>query len=226
MDRLIPTFQMAFTTRMLAAALVLLSSTGIRADLVFNQTQTGAQLAANPDVTFPTDLPTLNGDALDFVNTADNQVLLRWSLLPAAPRAALEITVTVDYDRLSTDNDPAFGITSGSWGLGVLRLDNASGSAFASAGNVTETTAGLGQGDAIAANGLGGLEPITFHFSSELAAVTSYEEGTFSTTGTFTHPNAQFDPSQEIFFVLASGGVSENESYRINSLSVAITAIP
>ena len=34
------------------------------ADLIFNQTQTGAQLAANPDVTFPTDQPTLDGDAL------------------------------------------------------------------------------------------------------------------------------------------------------------------
>jgi hypothetical protein len=227
MNRLLPYFQTASAIKTLAAlALVFLSSTGTRAELVFNQTQTGAQLAANPNVTFPTDQPTLDDDSLDFINTADGQVLLRWSLLPAAPRAALEITVTVDYDPLTNDNDPLFGVTAGSRFLGLQRANNASGSAAVIAGSVTETTASLGVGDTIAANGLGGVEPFTFDLSSELLAVTRYEEGTFNTTGTFTHSNAQFDPMQAIAFVLASGGVSENEGYRINSVSVAITAIP
>jgi hypothetical protein len=44
--------------------------------------------------------------------------------------------------------------------------------------------------------------------------------------GTFTHPAAMFDPTQSIALVLASSGVSVNERYLINSLTVTISAIP
>jgi hypothetical protein len=214
------------TASIIGLALLLWLHRDVHAVLVFDEMQTGAQLAVNADVTFPTDQPTLSGSSLDFINSADAQVLLRWNLLPAAARGPLEITVTVDYDPLTNDNDPIFAITAGTRVLGLFRSDNGSGQAHVVAGSVTTTSSSMGQGDTIVANGLGVVDAFTFNLSSDQLAVTSYEEGAISTMGTFTHPTAMFDPTQSIALVLASSGVSVNERYLINSLTVTISAIP
>lgn len=216
-----------FTAAALAVWLVLgaLPASGVP---LFDQSLTGAQLAADPGVSFPTDTPSVSGNALDIINTADAQVLLRWNLLPAAPRGALHIRTTVDYDRITTqtaDNDPLFGIAGDDLFLGVSRQNNGGGQVGSIRSTLTATTSSVSSGPLLL-TAIDPLDPFTFDLRTDLLAITRYEEGSDVATGTFAPPGGAFDASGPIDFVLASGGVSVGEGFRINSVSVTITAVP
>lgn len=197
---------------------------------IFEETRTGAELFADADVAFPTDAPTLGGDALDLVNTADAQILLRWSLLPAdAARGELLIRTTLDYTRITTqtgDNDPLIGIAGGDLFLGVSRQNNAGGQVGTVRKTITDPTALGGSSGPIFLTSLDPLEPFTFDLRSDLPAITFYEEGEDSASGEFAPTGTTFDAQGPIDFILGTGGVSVGEGFRIHSVSVAITPLP
>jgi hypothetical protein len=189
---------------------------------------TGAQLAASDAVSFPTNQPALRGTTLEFHNAADDQVLMRWDLLPPASRGPLRFTIDVNYSpggHVGDDSDPIFAITDGSRFAGIFRTDNNNSSASTLEGTTTATSVTLGPGASIV-TGLGSVQPFTFELSTGPTMIANYEEGTFSTTATFQVPGAPLDPAGPIGLILASGSVSHGEKYRLHSLRVSIEAIP
>lgn len=196
---------------------------------LFDQTRTGAQLFSDADVIFPTETPTVSGSALDIINSADAQVLLRWSLLPAAPRGALLVTVAVDYERITTqttDNDPLIGIAGNDLFLGASRQNNAGGRVRSVRSTVSGPDLSGTSGGAVFLGSIDPLGPFEFDLRTDLPAIVRYEEGSDTATGAFAPSGASFDATGPIDFVWGTGGASEGEGYRINSVSVTIATLP
>jgi hypothetical protein len=189
---------------------------------------TGAELAASDDVSFPSDDPSLRGTSLDFYNGDEDQVLMRWNLLPSGPRSPLRFTVDVNYSPIGDsddDNDPIFAITDGRNFAGIFRVDNDNSSASTLEGTVTTSAVTLGPGESIV-TGLGSVQPFRFELSTGPTMIANYAEGTFTSAESFRVPGAVLDPSRALSLILASGSVSHGERYRVHSLRVSIEEIP
>jgi hypothetical protein len=189
---------------------------------------TGAQLAASDAVSFPANDPVLDGASLDFFNTADDQVLMRWDLLPSGPRGPLRFTVDVNYSPIGEagdDNDPIFAITDGTNFAGIFRVDNNNSSASTLEGTVEGAEVTLGPGESIA-TGLGSVQPFTFELSTGPLMIANYAEGTFASAANFRIPGVALDPTRALSLILASGSVSHGERYRVHSLRVSVEQIP
>lgn len=96
-------------------------------------TQTGAQLLTNPDVTMPTQSPTLVGSALDFPTPGGfaYNTFLRWDLIDAGTLTAgspsTNITFSVDLERVVTDLDLFVALWDGTNAVGTYFSDNNNG---------------------------------------------------------------------------------------------------
>ena len=231
-------------SRLIITAYVLgfVFSTSADAIVIFDQTQTGAELFANSDVSFPNSpinvaLPTVNGTALNFDNTAngENSVRMRWDLLPTASREDLTITVFVDYTALTVDNDPIFAIQSGSNFLGAKRSDNGLGIASAVSGPIN-TTVIPNQDSAITSvtmiSTVGIVDPMSWALSvpdgaTDPQKVFNFTEGTESAAGPFFFTNDLLDSDDALFFALVGNWFNDGgvvEEYELNSVRVVIDA--
>ena len=111
-----------------AAAIAALPPAAAQAATLFDATQTGAQLDANPNVGFPTGTHSVSGASLIF-NTGgvNHAAIMLWDLLPAGARGDLTFQIDLAYSALTTDNDLIFGFVAGGKFLGLQRYDNSGG---------------------------------------------------------------------------------------------------
>ena len=202
-----------------------LVAASVQAGTIFSQTQTGLDLFNNPDVTFPTTAPTINGSSLDFGTGTTNDALLVWDLLPAGERGELDISIEVDYDPLSGDNDPIFALFDGSNYLGVIRTDGQQ--AVGVRGNGTPTQTLNLTVEAGGATGLGPVEPYSFDLwladEAAGASLNNFVEGSDSAPGPFPYTGNFIDTDQALSLVMyrpiVNGG---SERYRLNSVSITV----
>ncbi len=219
---------LAFVTASCALLASSITSPSVSAGTIFERFLTGEELADSPDVSFPTDQPKLIGSSLEFFNKANEQVLLRWELLPQQTRNPLRFIVTVDYTALkhpTSDNDPIFAISDGDTFGGIFRVDNAGGSASTLEGTVTTTAVSLGPGESIGTN-LDPVEPFVYELLTSPTLITGYAQPGFVSEASFLLPGAAIDPSAPLSLILASGSISVHERYRVHSLGVVIQQIP
>ena len=152
----------ATPTLAVAVSVVMVAAVHVEGGTIFSETQTGSQLFSNPDVSFPTVTPTVNGSSLDFGTGAAADILMRWDLLPAEARGGLTFTVTIDYTRLTVDSDPFFLLADASRYQGVNRSDNASGASNVASGTYTATSRATVSELSTFASVIDPLEPFTF----------------------------------------------------------------
>lgn len=219
-------------------AMVMLSIPA-QAAVIFDQTQTGAQLFSNASVSFPnspanTTDPVVNGTSLDFMNTTNDQnpVLMRWSLLPASPHTDLTFTIFLDYTAITTDNDPIFAIQAGSNFVGVLRADNNNGSVFSVSGPINNTVIPGGQlantDQTLMLSGIGPVDQMIWqHFVADGGAgpqtLFNFSEGADVLAGPLSVANGPLNVDEALSFVLVGNWFNDGtEQYRINSLRVII----
>jgi Tol biopolymer transport system component len=190
--------------------------------VIFSQTQTGADLAANPAVTF-LETGAITGTALDFTSGAAgaDRFLLAWSLLPAGSRGDLTVTITIDYAPLTADNDFIFGLHDGASVAGWERSDNSAGSWFTRQGSVSGTAA---PADFVfVQGGLGAVEPFTLVYTvSSGGNSTGFTITEGPASAPFTFASNPLDAGRPLVFFMARNNTDED--YRINSVSITIDA--
>ena len=185
--------------------------------------QTGAELAANPEVVFHQS-PTVVGESIDLMGNGES-FLFEWPLLPSDNRRAFIVEITVNFTPLSDDSDPTFGIHDLLHLAGYLRSDNSGGALFRREGFVSgqdlPTLAGP-----FGPTGLDPVEPFTMSYVvANNTGPTSFEfmEGADRFTDEFEdHP---LDGDLPIVFFMG-GGNDATEHYRLHSLSIQIREAP
>jgi hypothetical protein len=225
----------------LVAAAVTTAPLAAQAATLFSAARTGEQLLGDAAATFPTPPPTRVGSALEFGPGAPGDILVLWDLLPAAGRGALRITIRIDYDPLTSDNDPQFGILVGDAFLGINRFDNTGGGAGMLVGTRSGDTLLL---DEVSlprrdiATGLGPVDPFTFTVTladeGAAASVTAYREGDVTVTGAkaFPGPPPYLDTDGPLAFAFtrAQGfgraSASGPEQYRLDAVAIEIAPVP
>ena len=181
--------------------------------------QTGAQIAANPAITF-FETGTVNGTSLDFTSGAagDDKYLFEWNLLPAGARGELEIAVTIDHTALTVDNDFIFGLTDGVNFNAWERSDNSGGSWWKREDAVSGTSVA---GFTFVKGSLATVEPFTIRFRIPAGGALTQlmiNEGTDSITDGFaTNP---LNGNNALKFFMARQGASED--YRVNSVQISV----
>jgi hypothetical protein len=210
-------------------ALLLFSpSIEARSAVLFSATESGAQLAANADVSFPTVMPTLNGTSLDFGIGAPADVLMTWMLLPASVRSDLHVEITLRYEELTLDNDPRFGISDGTNFQGGSRTDQGFFGSLSSSLTATEASneawdswcGGLGSHSAV--------DSIAWEIDIAAGAagptsLSNYQEGSSFCPGPKILAANYVDVDQPLSFVLYRDAVSGTEQYRLESVSIVIS---
>ncbi len=203
---------------------------------------TGAELFNNPNVIFPTSMPVVNGNSIDFgTGGVGGGILLELPLLPALSRGDVTFSIGLDYTPLTSDNDAIIGISDGTNVFTVRRIDNFGGGSDLLSGSFS------GSGSLINLQGgsqtqiLTGLNPVNlFSFDLTITSdtlsdnfISNYVEGNASATGPFNYlPDAfNIDNALSLVFVRAAdspgiGGNGTDEAYRINSLSVTVEDNP
>ncbi|MGK7932280.1 MAG: hypothetical protein AB4041_12715 [Microcystaceae cyanobacterium] len=200
---------------------------------------TGAELFNNPNVSFPTTTPVLNGNSIDFgTGGVGGGVLLEVPLLPAIPRGDLTFNIGLDYTALTSDNDLIIGISDGVNLFAVQRFDNSGGGSNRFSGSFSGSgILGNIQGAGTFLTGLNPVNPFSFDLtitSDPLANnfVSNYVEGSASAIGPLNYLPDSFniDNAQSLVIVRGTGssggGAGTNEAYRINSLSVTVQDNP
>ncbi len=194
---------------------------------------TGAELFNNPDVSFPTSTPVLNGNSIDF-GTGAVGVLLELPLLPALSRGDLTFSIGLDYTPLTSDNDAIIAISDGSNVFALQRFDNNGGGTNSFSGSFSDS--GVLGNLQVAATILTGLNPVNpFSFDLTITSdpladnfISNYVEGSDSATGPFNFlPDAfNIDNELSLVFIRPTGQTGPTERYRINSLSVTVEDNP
>lgn len=126
---------------------------GAQAALLFSETYTGAEFAA-ATTTGAASVST-SGTTATYDATADRAAIATLDLLAAGARGDLTLTVTINYDRLSTDNDLGFGLTDGTTLLGAMIADNNNGQLIrldGGPGALNSVSTGLGLSQAVTAS--------------------------------------------------------------------------
>lgn len=221
MLRIAPLFGRAVSNRNRCAALfamvVLLSPLPVVGAQLFSLSQTGAQLAVNPGVTFH-ETGVVAGSSLDFTGGAGSSFLFSLPMLPAAPRSELTVTIGIDFTPLSGDNDFIFGLHDGTRIAGWERSDNSSGSWFVREGALNGIQV---PGFSAVQGGLGAVEPFTMVYvlpDGGGDTAFSITEGGDSTSFTFS-ANALDGDAPLTFFMAREGGA---EGYRINLVTISV----
>lgn len=204
---------------------------------------TGAELFNNPNVIFPTSMPVVNGNSIDFgTGGVGGGILLELPLLPALSRGDVTFNIGLDYTPLTSDNDAIIGISDGSNVFALQRFDNNGGGTNSFSGSFSGSgVLGNLQGGATILTGNNPVNPFSFDLtitSDPLANnfISNYLEGSDSATGPFNSlPDAlNINNELSLVFIRATGssgvGAGTAERYRINSLSVSVednpTSIP
>jgi hypothetical protein len=116
----------------------------------------------------------------EFPSGGNTDVLIREDLLAAGLRSSLTFAITVDYDALTSDNDPVFGISDGIGFVGVQRADNNRGSFYRIAAADGGTTLS-GVANAQLRSGLGAVQNFTFTLTAsegiDCTRLVGYQEG-------------------------------------------------
>jgi len=190
----------------------------------FTSTQTGAQLLANPNVSFPDVVPVLNGTSLTFSTPLANRIQLDWNLLPAASRGELNFEVAIDYTPLSVDNDIKFGIADASRIQGVLRADNYSGSFYSLDGTRTGTT--VSHSITRLSTGVGLVEPFDFVLTAPdggtgPSVLTDIVEGTYLLSGPINLPNNPINTDSDLSLIVSADS-NNNSPFEVHSIAVTI----
>lgn len=113
------------------------------AAILFSESFTGAELAADPRVSFPTRTPVVDGSSLIFDglpagdDSLQNQILLVLPLVPGNTLSLADptvVTISMRYTRQAGtyhpyDHDPQTGVGDGSYIVNFITADNFNGSA-------------------------------------------------------------------------------------------------
>ena len=194
------------------------------ASVIFNQSQTGADLFSNPNVTFPTTAPVLGVDSISFGSGNKYDALMIWDLLPAGSRGDLNFTIEIDYTALTSDNDPIFSIFDGTNYSGLIRWDNNGGGVQTISGSATTTEVSSTTFDGVVASSIG-LSPFSFDLSIDdggagPASLSNFVQGGVSETGPFVYQGNFIDTDKPLSFALYRD--DGPEQYRINSVEITI----
>ena len=126
---------------------------GAQAASLFSATYTGAEFAAATTTGSAT--VSISGTTATYDATADRAAIATLDLLTAGARGDLTLTVTINYDRLSADNDLGFGLTDGATLLGAMIADNNGGQLIrldGGPGALNSVSTGLGVSQAVTAS--------------------------------------------------------------------------
>lgn len=233
----LPRLPISHSLRLVSLGFLLLvvstQSSLLRAQVLFSETLTGAQLAASSDVTLnPNAAFTVVGDALQIDPGSNDLILVRWNVLSASDRGALSVSITFDYTPISSDADPDILFADGTSVLGITRRDrnDTGGTALATWTTDGPNKRGTPEQADLATN-LGDPQPTTFELyladEGTASSLTSYTEGSFSLSSAYAYPSRFLDTDQALSFVFAAGGYNgSSELYQLNSVSVTVTAVP
>lgn len=194
------------------ATLLAFAPLGAHAATLFSATYTGAEFAS-ATTTGAASVST-SGTTATYDATADRAAIATLDLLAAGPRDDLTLTVTINYDRLSLDNDLGFGLTDGTTLLGAMIADNNNGQLFrldGGPGALNSITTGIGVSQAVTASFtvLDNSGPATLDVTY---GSTSVSNNAFNTT---------LDTDTALSFSLFAD--DDQESFRINSVSVDLS---
>jgi len=190
-----------------------------------NSTYTGAELAAQPGVVFPTRQPVVTGDSLQFLapGTSSQEVLLRYPLVPednVAEGSSVGFIVKLNFVRLTRDNDLRVLIGDGDRLVGSFLRDNSNGISRAlvltDPPGTTLRSAFLFDGAGFAAVGEKSDRTTRVCLDSNSSTV---DELYRAKSGRASFP-AYLDQTESLSLVLVSG--STNEAYQIDSINVQI----
>lgn len=201
---------------------------------LFDVTQTGADLAANPAVSLPDGSASVAGSALQFLTgSVGSAPILLWDILPAGVRGDLTFTIDLDFDGLTNDADLLFGFAGGGTFIGLFRFDNFNGrltersGTFDGANPLTdvEGTAFDAPAADIPLPNLGSNDPISATIfvadegaSASIASVS--EDG--RTAGPIAFPaGAAFDTDDALQFAMFRGNTGER--FELKSLRVTVS---
>ena len=159
----------------------------------------------------------------EFPSGGNTEVLIREDLLQAGSRSSLTFAITVDYDALTSDNDPVFGISDGTSFVGVQRADNNGGSFYRiAAADGGTTLSGVANGQL--KNGLGSVQTFTFTLSAsdgtDGTRLVGYQEGSNGFSPAYQYGRT-LDTDRALSFVFA--GRDSRERYRLNSVRITIS---
>jgi hypothetical protein len=210
----------------------LLLGRAVTAETIFSGSWTGADLANDPTVSFPTRSPQLVGNSLQFL--AGNQDNVPLIVLPLVPANLLSGTATITinanltrlpavYSNGPDDFDPTFAVSDGMNILWFSAGDNAGGSGWFGSGNLINNTGG----DTIEFTeagfpNVGGSFDV--HSQFKLLPASSLISGSFL-NGSYTKTmNTALDSSAALDFRFS--GNNKEEQYQINSLSIQVEGVP
>ncbi len=185
---------------------------------------TGAELLSNPNVSFPTTVPTLNGSSIVF--GPDSQSHGKLLVLPilAAGTGSTSVTVSINLTRLacttpcagtSEDHDPLVALGDGSTLIGGQFSDN--GQVFADV--LTDTG---NQGNRTAHDAFSPFSQPSIGQSFDVEIIFDLAGSTTLTAegNSYVVPSASLDTSQAIEFVFMRNN-DAGEQYQINTLSIS-----
>ncbi|MEM9413110.1 MAG: hypothetical protein AAGA30_18515 [Planctomycetota bacterium] len=205
------------------------SSQLLKADtLLYSNSWTGAELASDANVVFPTRAPVVNGTSVDFAT--GNQVLEKLFVIPLIGAGTLNsnavavMDVNVNLTRLTQDSDVELAIGDGNQLASFQPGDNNNGQAQAVGLNDLGTTVATQEFFQLFDNA--GFPPI----GQSLDVVTSITlrgndsvniGGNFNSSfGDGDLATVTLDTSQALSFVFVGNDI--NEQYRVNSLTVEL----
>lgn len=201
------------------AAQLLMFSGVVHADVY---DRTGAELAIDSGVSFPTVQPAIIGDAAIFGAGTPSDIIFAIPLVPADGLGSrpFRIAISINMTRVTDDCDPYIVLSDGARYAGVNVFDNEGGGAGYVQGSITGTTAPLGMTQVLFRNvgfpAVGEEIEIKIVLRFDGAVLTS-EISTLSNTGVYS---SQFlDPTQPISVMLVRDNEG-SEQYQVNSIRI------
>jgi len=194
---------------------------------LFNECYTGAELdslVTSGDATYPnTDINNVVGSQLQLSGSGGAAVLYRLPLLAAgelAGLADLKVTVTLDFEQLSGDNDFGLAISDSARVLGAMQGNQPTNWSIDS-GDSGSVYSGENFSPAV---GLAPISPITYEINASCEsglAVVNLTNGN-GDTASLSGLGVGFDYAAPIEFVLL--GDNAGELYGVNSIKIVATA--